>query len=435
MFRGYSSSFINLGAKEQIIFGGSFLNILIINHYAGTNEFGMEYRHFYLGQELVRNGHNVTIVASSYSHLRKKQPQFKGRYKKEVISGLKYYWVRSSSYRVNGLKRFINIFTFISNLFLISTKISKDVNPDIVINSSTYPMDIWPARFMAKKTNAKLVFELHDIWPMSPMEIGGMSHKHPFIRLCQMAENSIYSSVDGVVSLLPKIHEYVGEKGISQNKLLICPNGFQLSEIQRELSGTLREEITSYISQAKAKNKVVVVYAGSMGLANAIDNLLDCAKMLNTHQFAFLLVGSGLESKRLKTRIVDENIESVKVFDPITKSEVSCLLSLCDIGYLGAPRHPLYKYGVSQNKFVDYTLASLPIINATEAGNNLIDDTGCGFTIEPDNPHLMSIALIEFASLSLTEREEMGSRGQEYTLSNLNYQALANNLSTFLGSL
>ena len=411
------------------------LNILIINHYAGTDELGMEYRHFYLGQELVRIGHNVTIVAASYSHLRRQQPIVNGWYKYEVNCGLKYCFIKSSSYRKNGIKRFLNMFTFICNLFLLSNKISKEVTPDVVINSSTYPMDIWPAKFIAKKTKAKLVFELHDIWPMSPKEIGGMSHWHPFIQICQIAENCVYNSVDGVVSLLPEVHEYVSDRGICLTKLLICPNGFKSFESQRELPVTLRTEISTYIASAKLENKIIVVYTGSMGLANALDNLLDCAKISSMHQFCFVLVGSGIESKRLNARIGNENIGSVAVFDPIKKSEVSELLGLCDIGYLGAPSHPLYKYDVSQNKFIDYTLANLPIVNATEAGNNLIDDTGCGFTVEPDNPWALSKALIEYASLSLRERTEMGRRGRAYTESNLNYQALANDLSSFLNDL
>lgn len=45
------------------------MNIWIINEYAGSPYHGMEFRHYYLGKEFLKQGHNVTIISASYSHL------------------------------------------------------------------------------------------------------------------------------------------------------------------------------------------------------------------------------------------------------------------------------------------------------------------------------------------------------------------------------
>ena len=50
------------------------MNLLLVNHYAGSPRHGMEYRPYYLGREWVRRGHEVQIVAASYSHARDHQP-------------------------------------------------------------------------------------------------------------------------------------------------------------------------------------------------------------------------------------------------------------------------------------------------------------------------------------------------------------------------
>ena len=50
------------------------MNVLLINHYAGSPRLGMEYRPFYLAREWVRAGHRVQIVAASFSHVRSRQP-------------------------------------------------------------------------------------------------------------------------------------------------------------------------------------------------------------------------------------------------------------------------------------------------------------------------------------------------------------------------
>jgi hypothetical protein len=81
---------------------------------------------------------------------------------------------------------------FVARIFQYFLNLQKDTRPDAVIASSTYPLDIYPAFYISKMSKAKLLFEVHDLWPLSPMELGGMKKTHPFIILMQMAENFAY---------------------------------------------------------------------------------------------------------------------------------------------------------------------------------------------------------------------------------------------------
>ena len=411
------------------------MNILIINHYAGSDVHGMEYRPYYLGAELVKAGHTVTIVASSFSHVRAENPLFRGLLNSEERSGVKYLWLKAVSYKGNGIGRFINIFSFLLNLMIHARRLVKQVRPDVVINSSTYPMDIWPAMYISKRSNAKLIFELHDLWPLSPIAIGGMSKKHPFIRICQYAEDTIYSNVDGVISLLPMVHEYVYAKGIKPSKLLTLPNGYSTSVSTDAPPMPLRADIRKFIRKAKEHGRVLVAYAGSLGIANAIDNLINAAKILDSTKYSFVIVGSGHEELRLSKRLQDESITNVRIFPPILQSQVALLLRSADIGYLGAPKFPLYKFGVSQNKLTDYMLNCLPVLNATEAGNNLIDEVKCGFTIVPENAQILADTLIKFTALDERDKKNMGKNGREYALEHMNYRSLSSRLLMFLEGL
>jgi len=51
------------------------MNIVYIEHYAGTPALGMEFRPYYLAREWVRAGHRVQMLAASYSHVRARQPE------------------------------------------------------------------------------------------------------------------------------------------------------------------------------------------------------------------------------------------------------------------------------------------------------------------------------------------------------------------------
>nr|HPG80754.1 glycosyltransferase [Piscinibacter sp.] len=165
------------------------MNILLINHYAGSPRHGMEYRPYYLAREWVRLGHRVQIVAASWSHVRSVQPSPAGdEVIDETIDGIAYRWLPTPPYGGNGVGRVLNIWAFLKQLWRDAPRWASEFRPDAVIASSTYPMDIWVARRIARLAGARLVHEVHDLWPASPIELSGMSPRHPFILLCQKAE-------------------------------------------------------------------------------------------------------------------------------------------------------------------------------------------------------------------------------------------------------
>jgi len=209
------------------------VNLLLLNHYAGGPALGMEYRPYYLAREWVRAGHRVQIVAGSYSHVRARQPAMTGSVRDETIDGIAYRWLATPAYSGNGAARARNIASFLGRLWAQAGALARDFAPDAVIASSTYPMDIWPARRIARlcaPRRAKLVYEIHDLWPLSPIELAGMSPRHPFARVCQRAENDAYRHADVVVSMLPKVHEHVAAHGLDLQRLAIVPNGIDPDE-------------------------------------------------------------------------------------------------------------------------------------------------------------------------------------------------------------
>lgn len=406
------------------------MNILYINHYAGSPIHGMEYRPYYLAREWVSKGHRVRVLAASFSHVRARQPiNPDGNALKlatlETIDGVEYEWYPTPSYSGNSFGRVKNILFFLYQVWRDAPDLAIKFKPDVVIASSTYPMDIWVARRIAKLSNAKLVFEIHDLWPLSPIEIGGMSRLHPFILWCQVAENTAYRVADLVVSMLPNVSKYVAMKGLPLDRLVIIPNGISLEDWSNEEPTSLREDIHVVINMAKKKGHLIVVYTGSHGLPNALDNLLDAASILRNEKLTFILVGDGHERKRLLERCYQELLSNVYMFMPVPKAQLMTLLKLVDMAYLGAPKHPIYRFGVSPNKMIDYMMGRVPILYAIEAGNNPVAEANCGLSISAEAPRDLAKSILDLASLPPITRIAMGENGRSYVLSHHTYNPLA----------
>ncbi|MBD1227548.1 glycosyltransferase family 4 protein [Xenorhabdus griffiniae] len=401
------------------------MNIVYINHYAGSPDLGMEFRPYYLGQEWIKSGHHVIIIAASYSHVRSKQP-FLIRNKKtiEKINELTYIWYPTPVYNGNGLSRVRNIFSFLAQVWMDSNKLVKEYNPDIVISSSTYPMDIWVAKHIAQKSNAKLIFELHDLWPLSPIELGGMSPKHPFIQLCQLAENSAYKHSDAVISMLPNVHEHMKNHGLNLDKLHIVPNGVVVNDWMQKFS-PLDMELEKLIISEKNKGHKIVCYSGAHGQPNSLNILIKTALILHEKTFTFLLVGTGFEKDNLIEESKSLGIKNVIFIDPIPKIQIPTLLEKIDIAYIGLQKQSLFRFGISPNKLIDYMMAAKPILCAIDAGNDPVSDANCGITVKSNNPEDIAQALLHLSSLSTEELSKMGQRGRAYALKNHIYSALA----------
>ncbi|MBV7388035.1 glycosyltransferase family 4 protein [Pasteurellaceae bacterium TAE3-ERU1] len=408
------------------------MNILYINHYAGSPAHGMEFRPYYLSKEWIKLGHKVTILSASFSHLRSAQPILKNTRKTiEIIDGIKYVWYPTKSYSENGVKRLFNIAEFLLKVWQDRKNIVLDQSPDVVIASSTYPMDIWIAHKIAKLSGAKLVYEVHDLWPLSPIELGGMSPKHPFIIMCQAAENYAYKNADLVVSMLPCVHEHMASHGLDLSKLIIIPNGVAQEDwsTTEEINLT-QSAILNKLQETKQSGKKIIGYAGSHGMPNALDYLLNAVKSLDKEKFTLFLVGDGLEKYKLIEKVEQEKIENVLFFDPIPKTEIPALLENFDICYLGWHKLPLYRFGISPNKLLDYMMAGRPILHSVNAGNDIVSDAKCGFSVDAENIRSIVKGLDKMLDMPKEELEKLGQNGKFFVEKNFTYSVLANKFIT-----
>ncbi|HBC26262.1 MAG TPA: glycosyltransferase WbuB, partial [Ruminococcaceae bacterium] len=400
------------------------MNIVLVNHYAGTGR-SMEFRPYFMAKRWVRQGHRVTIVLSSYSHLRGDNPDLKGRPTMEqTIDGIRYFWIAGPAYQGNGVGRIKNMMSFIRGLSRYESEINAQGKPDAVIASSTYPLEIYPLHRMAKKHGAMLIYEVHDLWPLSPMELGGMSKYHPFIVVMQAAENYCYKHCDYVVSILPNAKEHMVEHGMKPEKFICIPNGivkedWENVDLDHPVYG---DKLKKY----REEGFFLVGYTGAHGVANALDSYVEAGELLRGKKIKLLMVGQGPERDRLVRKISDLGLSDVvEALPAVKRSDIPGLLAQMDALYVGLQRQPLFRFGVSPNKLMDYMMAAKPVIFAIEAGNDMVADAGCGVSIPPEDSRAIVRAAEQLAATPEEEREAMGRRGREYILKNHEYDVLS----------
>lgn len=379
----------------------------------------MVFRPYYFAKEFVKLGHKVTIFSGSYTHIFSKLPEVSGFSTTENIDGIDYCWIKTPKYgKSQSLGRIINAFTFVAKMFLLRKK--RFGKPDAIIVTSPTPFSILNGYWLKKRTGAKLVFEVRDIWPLTLTEIGRLTDRHPFIRFTQFFENFSYKKSDLVVSVLPNAFEHMKNHGLTEDRYVSIPNGIDLAEVQN--TSAVPENVVNKIP----KDKFIVVYAGKFGISNNLTSLLEAAEKLKSNdKIAFLLVGNGPEKENYLKFIAEKELSNVIVADPVPKSSVQTLIQKCDVCYIGLTKSPLFKFGVSPNKLFDYLYSGKPIIYAIEAANDIVTEAGCGISIKSEDSDEIVKAVETLFGKTPEELAEIGRKGHEYVIKNHSYSELA----------
>lgn len=391
------------------------MKILLINQYAGTPAYGMEYRPYYLGLEWLRAGHEVTIVGGTHSHLRLTDP-VPG---KEVIDGLRYRWISLPSYRGNGVRRAANIAAFGEEILRRSGELARTVTPDVVITSSTHPLDIHGGARIAALSGATLVHEVHDIWPLTLTELAGIPTWNPFVVLLQAAEDKAYRRADRVVSMLPAAIDHMRAHGLAPEKFVYVPNGVAVGDWAA--LQPLPDPHAKVLADLRSRDLFVVGYAGGFARSNELRSLLEASRCVDRNVHV-VLVGDGEQREELEHEFAGSG---VTFLPPVPKPLIPSLLSQFDVCYLGLRRSPLYRFGLNLNKLFDYMMAGKPIISAAAAANDPVGDSGAGITVPPEDPKAVAAAIEQLRNESPVERAARGARGKRYVLENHDYSRLA----------
>ncbi|MBQ4849195.1 glycosyltransferase family 4 protein [Pseudoalteromonas sp. MMG012] len=356
------------------------MNIWYIHPYAGSPNWGMSFRPYYLSKNFLSFGHNVTVISSLNHHLSSFPKDNEGMYDAE---GVPYYLVDTKKYYGNGVGRILNMLGFGKNLFNKKFReFSKQNVPDVIIASTAHPFHFIAANYYAKKFKAKLILEVRDIWPLSLQELVGISKFHPLSLLINVFQKFAYRKCDLCVSLLENSKEYLESQGLNGSKFRYIPNGI---EIESNFSDEGAPYDLTRLEQELKRFDYIIGYTGAIGIPNNLEPLIGAAKILEEDNVGVLIIGEGTEKSRLVERAKLDSIDNVVFHSKIPKSAVQTAISLCDAMFINAQPKFLYELGISPNKIFDYMLMNKPVFSGIYSPNNPLQKAGCEVYFEANS--------------------------------------------------
>jgi lipopolysaccharide/colanic/teichoic acid biosynthesis glycosyltransferase len=356
------------------------MKILYIDQYFSNREGISGTRAYEFARRWVAAGHQVTMLActSSYSHLGA-APQ-RELFRRTQVDGIDVVSIRVPYAQQMGL--FGRLRAFFAFMFWAAVTGMFAARHEVVFASST-PLTVGvPAALISRWRGTPFVFEVRDLWPRAPVELGAL--KNPYaIAVARLAEKLFYRLAFKVVALSPGMVEGVVEAGKPAAAVVMAPNASDIDLFGNADPSGIRDQL------GIPANAVLVIHAGNLGPSNDGDWLLNLAAAWQTaprNKVWLLLLGEGSDRARLEKRRAAEGLDNVVFAGPVSRAQTAAYVRAADIGVVSFADLPVLATN-SPNKFFDYLAAGRPVmVNTTGWTAELVRESGAGIVL-PRDPH------------------------------------------------
>jgi glycosyltransferase involved in cell wall biosynthesis len=393
------------------------MRVLYFHQHFNTPSGNVGIRSYQMAKALLAAGHNVTMVCGSYDggQTGLNHP-FHNGYRDGVVEGIQIIEFDMAYSNDDGLFKRAWIFLKFAfrSIGLVFTE-----KYDVLFATSTPLTAAIPGIFARWLRVKPFVFEVRDLWPELPRAMGVI--RNPLLLGAMSAlEWASYRSAHRLIGLSPGIVEGITLRGVSRSSIAMVPNGCDLDIFASPVMPWRPAQIQS--------TDLLAVFAGTHGVANGLDALLNVAAELKRRgrdDIKLLLIGKGKLKPCLQARADLENLTNVVFLAPVNKTQLAGLMAAADVGLQVLANVPAFYYGTSPNKFFDYIAAGLPVLNNYPGWlAEMIDEHQCGFAVTPDNPTAFADAL-EQAAADRPALQAMGQRGLALAKAQFARQALA----------
>lgn len=345
----------------------------------------------------------------------------------EIIDGIpvhraKIYISKSKSI----LSRLLNYFSFVYTSWRRGRKLPEF---DFILAESPPLFLGYSAMRLAKKLNAKLIFNVSDLWPESAEKLGLVTNK-TLLKLAYNLEKKCYyrsalvsAATEGIVNDINKRFPNV--------KTYWLANGVDLSFYDPE-----KIEENDFRQKNGFKNDdVLFFYGGIVGYAQGLDIILNAAKKCTNEKAKFIIQGAGPEKERLIKLKSELNIDNVYFFDAVDKSKMPGVLKNIDVAIVPLKKLTLFE-GAIPSKIFETLAMEIPILLCVdgESRTHFVEKAKAAFFIEPENSDEL-LEKINYLLENKTEIKVMGKRGRLYAMEVFNRDKIAASLIEKLNEL
>lgn len=356
---------------------------------------------------IAAKGHDVEVITGFPNYPGGKlYPGFRIKpLQREVVDGVLVNRVALyPSHDHGALRRLLNYISFGMSSLLCGLFAAK--KPDVIYCYHPPLTSGLSAALVALFRRAPLVYDIQDLWP-DTLAATGMLNNRAALGLVEVACRTVYRAARELVVLSPGFKSRLIGRGVPESKVSVIYNWCDEGKILDSCAGPIPDEM---------EGRFNVVFAGTMGRAQALDPVLEAAALVGAKnsRIQFVFVGAGLEVVRLRD-LARQRTQTNVVFMPARPmSEVGSVLSAASCLLVHLRDDPLFSITIP-SKTQAYMAIGRPVLMAVRGdAADVVRSAGAGVVAEPENAVSIATAVLGLAKMSPEELDAMGDRGRRH---------------------
>lgn len=400
------------------------LKILYISQYFPPEMGAPAARVSELARHWVAAGHEVTVLTGFPNHPDGVvRPEYRERFWRgfcrENFHGAKV--LRTFLLPFPNRKSHERILNYTSFCMSAAMAASFVERPDVVIATSPQLLVGISGWWASRIKKVPFVLEVRDLWPESLAGAGVGTATSLMYRSIGKVASFLYRHADSVVVVTPAFRDHlVREWNVPQEKISIVQNG-----VETALFGP-QESASDIRAQVGAKDKFVVSYIGTLGLAHGLETLVSAAERLQgtAPEVVFMLVGEGADRERILALAQSKRLTNLVFIPQQSREKIPAYISASDACLVTLKGKEVFET-VIPTKMLEFMSCARPVILAVRGqAKRLMEVANGGICIEPDNPQALCSAILRLREQPEL-REEMGRSGRSYIIRELSRERTA----------
>lgn len=282
--------------------------------------------------------------------------------------------------------------------------------PDALIVTTSPPMGPLVGLLARELREVPMTYWAMDLNPDQVLALGVMPPHHPAVLAMHAMNALVMRRASAIVALDKFMAERLRAKGAPQDKLFIVPP-WPLDDYLEPVP----HATNPFRRMHGLDGKRVFMFSGNMSIASPIATILDIAMRLeHRDDIRFVLVGGGLEKKRVEALIADKRPPNVMLLPYQPLETLKNSLSAADVHLvaLGDPMvgivHPCKLYGA-----MAVARPTLYIGPSPSHISEIVDGAGIGWSIRNGDVD-GGVQLVErIAAMTDEELQAMGVKARE----------------------